>query len=366
MHNRYRVQGGEERAVELQLRALARAGVEHEALFRDSGSLGSPRAAAAMLAGGSDPDDVTRAARELGATVVHCHNMHPLLGPRALAAARATGARVVLSLHNFRLFCAIGTSFRDGAPCFRCRDRLTLPGLALNCRGSVPEAVVYATALARHQPAVLESVDRFLAPSRYAVGQLVRLGLPAGKVEALPHYLPEERLAERSSADGGAFALAAGRLAPEKGLETAIEAARIAGIPLKIAGAGPSAAGLESQIQRTGAPAELVGRVDVRPLLAEAAFCVVPSLGGETFGLAALEAMGAGVPVVASRTGALPELVGEERCVPRGDPEALAAAMAALWRDPDRRRAEGDALIARARERFGEERYLRGLLAAYA
>jgi glycosyltransferase involved in cell wall biosynthesis len=365
IHNRYRVQGGEERAVELQLHALERAGVEYGTLFRDSAEVGPARAAAAMVGGGDEPDAVAAAARELGASVVHCHNMHPLLGPRALAAARETGAGVVLSLHNFRLFCAIGTSFRDGAPCFRCRDRVTLPGLALNCRGSLPEAAVYALALARHQPAVLDSVDRFLAPSRYAAGQLVRLGLPAGKVDVLPHYLPADRVAERSSADRGTFVLAAGRLAPEKGFETAIAAARIAGIPLKIAGAGPLAAQLEAEVQTTGAPVELVGRVDLRPLFAEAALCVVPSLGGETFGFSALEAMGAGVPVVASRTGALPELVGDEHCVPRGDPEALAAAMTALWRDPGRRRAEGDALIARARKGFGEERYVADLLGLY-
>jgi glycosyltransferase involved in cell wall biosynthesis len=366
IHNRYRAVGGEERAVELQVRALERAGVPHRLLLRDSAPLGSARAATAMLRGGDEPEAVADAARELGATVVHCHNMHPLLGPRSLVAAREAGARVVLSLHNFRLFCAIGTAFRDGAPCFRCRERLTVPGLALNCRQSVPEAVVYAIALARHQPAVLDSVDRFLAPSRYAVGQLVRLGLPAARAEPLAHYLPDERVAERSSADRGTYAVAVGRLAPEKGLETAIEAARMAGVPLKIAGAGPLAVRLEGQVERTSAPVELLGRVDVGPLLAEAALCVVPSLGGETFGYSALEAMGAGVPVVASRTGGLPELVGEERCIPRGDAQALASAMGALWRDPERRRSEGDALIARVRERFGEERYVSDLLAVYA
>jgi glycosyltransferase involved in cell wall biosynthesis len=92
----------------------------------------------------------------------------------------------------------------------------------------------------------------------------------------------------------------------------------------------------------------------------------VPTRGAESFGFVALEAMGAGLPVVATRAGALPELLGEERCVPRDDPDALAAAMRALWDDPGRRRAEGDALIARARERFSEARFREALLDFYA
>jgi glycosyltransferase involved in cell wall biosynthesis len=80
---------------------------------------------------------------------------------------------------------------------------------------------------------------------------------------------------------------------------------------------------------------------------------------------AALEAMAAGVPVVASRTGALPEILGDERCVPRRDPDALAAAMSRLWRDPGLRRAEGEVLRARSRESFSERRYMRDLLAFY-
>jgi glycosyltransferase involved in cell wall biosynthesis len=75
--------------------------------------------------------------------------------------------------------------------------------------------------------------------------------------------------------------------------------------------------------------------------------------------------MAAGVPVVAARSGSLPELVGAERCVRRRDPDALAAAMRTLWDDPERRRADGDALLARARERFSERRYVDQLLAVY-
>src|SRR5687767_12207754 len=148
VHNRYRVEGGEERAVELQLAALERAGIPHTLLERSSSGASRLRAARALLRGGIDEHEVAAAAGALRADVVHVHNMQPLFGPRSLAAAHTAGARVLMSLHNLRLFCAIGVAARDGGPCFRCHHRLTLPGLVLNCRESLPEAAVYAAALA--------------------------------------------------------------------------------------------------------------------------------------------------------------------------------------------------------------------------
>jgi glycosyltransferase involved in cell wall biosynthesis len=363
LHNRYRLRGGEERAVELQLAALDRAGIEHTALFRDSSESGSARAARAMIRGGENEGEVAEAVRELGATVVHVHNMNPLFGPRALRAARDAGARVILHLHNYRLFCSIATCFRDGEPCFRCRGRFTLPAVALNCRGSLPESAVYAAALSKHQPAVLDAVDRFVTPSEYARGQLACLGLPADRVTVLPNYVTG--FAERSRAGEGTYAVAFGRLSVEKGFDIAIEAARLSGVQLKIAGDGPLAAELAA---RPG-PVELLGRLDppeLAALLEGAAMAVVPSVGGDVMPFAALEAMAAGLPVIASRSGSLPEIVGAEHCVPRNDPHALADAMSALHADPQRRRAEGDAALARARERFGEARYVEGLRKLYA
>jgi glycosyltransferase involved in cell wall biosynthesis len=368
LHNRYRVEGGEERSVELQLRALANAGVEHRLFERRSGDTGRARAATAILRGGAAETEVAAAVRELGADIAHAHNMQPLIGPRGLAAAGEAGARVVLHLHNARLFCAIGVAARDGGPCFRCRGRNTIPGLVLNCRGSLPEAGVYAAGLAAHQPLVFDSVARFVAPSRWAAGQLANLGVPAERLDVLPHYLPETDVATGSRAHDGRYALAAARLSAEKGLDTAIEAAALAGLPLRIAGEGPAADELAELVSRLGAPVELLGRVertDMPGLLAGAAMLVLSSYYHEFSPFSVLEAMAAGVPVVATRSGGVPELIGAERCVPRGDPHALADRMRALWEDPGRRREEGEALLARVGEHHSEERYMRELLEIY-
>jgi glycosyltransferase involved in cell wall biosynthesis len=368
LHNRYRIEGGEERSVALQQAALRRAGVDCRSLERRSAELSRGRAAAALLRGGDEPNRVAAAVRQLGADVLHAHNMQPLFGPRGLAAGRAAGARVVLHLHNARLFCAIAVASRDGGPCFRCRGRFTLPGLVLNCRGSLPEAAVYATALSKQLPQVLEAVDRFVAPSRYAVGQLALLGLPADRLEPLPHYLPAEAFAERSAAAKGGYALVASRLSEEKGIDTAIEAAALAGVPLRVAGEGPAAAELAALARRSGAPVEFPGRLGrerLAELLAGAAMVVMPSRYHEFAPYSALEAMAAGLPVLASRLGGLPELVGPERCLPPNDPPALAARMTELWKRPDLREHEGEALLRRARQRHSEDIYVERLLDLY-
>src|SRR6188472_175775 len=180
LHNRYRVPGGEERVVE-ELAWLVREhlGEAVEVLERDSAAVGRAEAAAGLLAGGLHPGEVAAAVRRTGARVVHAHNVNPTLGWRALAAARAAGARVVLHLHNYRLVCAVGTCFTHGQDCTRCHGRNTLPGVALNCRGgSVAEAAAYAASLSLWQGQIAAQADRFLVPSAFALRRLRELGAP--------------------------------------------------------------------------------------------------------------------------------------------------------------------------------------------
>jgi glycosyltransferase involved in cell wall biosynthesis len=332
VHNRYRVTGGEERAVD-DLLWLVREelGEPAELLARDSATLGRSRAAVALLRGGLQPDDVAAAVRRTGARVVSAHNVNPAFGWRALAAARGARARVVLHLHNYRLVCAVGTCFNSrGEDCVRCRGRNTLPGVRLNCRGTGAEAAVYGASLALWQRRLAAQADAVVVPSRFAAARLQTLCAPLdpARVHVVPHVV--RSFASESSADAGQYVLVASRLAPEKGVDVAVAACRLAGLSLVVAGDGPEAERLRSHGVR------FAGRVDdaeLADLRAGAGLAIFASRAAETFGLAAAEAMAAGVPVVASDVGALPDLVARDDLVAPGDVEALAAAARARFGD---------------------------------
>ena len=337
--------GGEERAVE-DLAWLIRTelGDEASVLTHDSARLTSRRAAAALLAGGLRPRTVADAVRASNARVVHAHNVHPSFGWRALAAAREAGARVVLHMHNYRLVCAVGTCFTRGQDCTRCHGRNTLPGLALNCRGSRAEAVVYGAALSLWQRRLVESVDAFVVPSSFALARLRDLGAPLGdRASVIPSV--QRAFAERSSAGDGGYALAAGRLSPEKGFADAIAACAQAGVPLVVAGDGPQAAELHAL---AGPDVRFTGHVSPGELAAlrrGAALAIVPSRYAEILPLAALEAMAAGLPVVAARAGGLAEAVPAEGLYEPGDIVGLADRARALFADSD----AGERALAAAR-----------------
>ncbi|BAS27135.1 glycosyl transferase family 1 [Limnochorda pilosa] len=212
--------------------------------------------------------------------------------------------------------------------------------------------------------------------------------LPADKTLVLPNGVEPDELAVPADEDLAAFRrmhaapdqtliLAMGRLVPEKGFDVLLDAFRLVldrfpRAKLVIAGEGPHRAALEERAGRLGvAPHVYFKGFAADPvrnrLLHVADVAVFPSTY-EPFGIVALEAMGAGLPVVASRCGGLPEVVehGETGLlVPAGDPAALADALVPLLLSPGLREHLGRRGRERVAARFGWRRVAERTLEEY-
>lgn len=367
LHNRYRTAGGEERYVAQLVELLGRRAGSVTLIESESTSMGRAAAARALLHGGANAEAVGEAVRESGAEIVHAHNIHPAFGWRSLAAAREAGAAVVLHLHNYRLFCAVGVAFRDGRDCVECAPRRMRAGVRHNCRGSRAESAAYAIGLGRWQDEVIANVDLFVSPTRQLADDLRELGFDL-PIEVLPTWLPDADFADRSRCGDGAYGLIAGRLTEEKGVLVAVEAAARAGVPLKIAGEGPALEAARALAAERAAPVEFTGLLGGQAMVAArlgAAFAVLPSTWREVLPFAALEAQAGGLPLIVSDRGGLPELTDPELVFASGDASQLAERMRLMFEDLEFREAAGERARERAREKFGEAVFLSGLSAVY-
>jgi len=245
-------------------------------------------------------------------------------------------------------------------------DRLTLRGLGLWARAAgVPSTVIahervdgvlrafsplgpWEAQLAadRHNATTAKRFDRVVTTTRFAAQEFARIGIPTDHVP-LGVDLERFRPVNRPQTDGVPLLVLCSRLSREKRPDLAIEALRVlhrVGCParLVVAGSGPLTASLRRRAR--GLPVEMVGhlsdRSSVAGLLGSADVVLAPG-PVETFGLAALEALACGTPVVAASTSAVAELVegGAGRSA-RPEPRALAAAVGVMLAVPEAQRRQ--------------------------
>jgi len=222
-----------------------------------------------------------------------------------------------------------------------------------------------------------------VCPSRYARERLAGLGVPADRCEVVYAGVGVPPEPPPPPPAGPPSLLSVGALTPQKGQHVLLEAlpallARHPGLTLDVVGEPIFDADrtyAESLRAAAGGPVldghvRFLGRRgDVPELLARATVVVHPAAAPETFGLVPLEAMAAGRPVVATRTGGLPEVVEDGvtgMLVEPGDPSGLAAAIDRLLSDEGLRGRMGREGWRVARERFGLEAMRAGLERALA
>lgn len=320
VHNHYRYAGGEDAVLEAECRLLEGAGhrVSRYARHNDEIREFSPRRRVALLWEATwsriSYREIRALVRRQRPDVVHVHNVVPLITPSVYYACRDERVPVVQTLHNFRLLCPSALLLRNGRICEECPQHSLARSVRHACyRRSRVQTMAVARMLSVHRRMGTwqSKVDAYIALTRSCHRTFAQYGVPAGRLFVKPNFLASPP--EPSSRHQG-FVLFLGRLSVEKGLHTLLRASqRFRDIPLKIAGDGP----LREELRCT-AKANALEHVDLlghRPasecldLLGAARFLVMPSEWYETFGLTLVEAFACGKPVVASRLGAMAELV---------------------------------------------------------
>lgn len=311
--------------------------------------------------------------------VMHVHNTFPLISPAVFRAARGTGTATVLTLHNYRLFCAKAIPLRQGKPCVECLDRRSVvPALRYGCyRDSRLATLPLALSIALHRRLSTwqREVDAFIALTRFQRDTMVAAGLPADRLHIKPHFYPDPP-APLPWQERNSVVVYLGRLSPEKGVRVLLDAWRYWGASaprLLLIGDGPERPNLERMVQEelASGKVEFLGQLPyphVQQLLACARLLVLPSLSFEGFPMVIREAFALGVPVAGSRLGAIASIVEEGRTgvlFKPGDSVDLFRAVQALWSEGSLLQELGRTARTVFEDEYTEEKNHQRLLAIY-
>jgi glycosyltransferase involved in cell wall biosynthesis len=344
VHNRYKIRGGEDESREAEDRLLAGRGHLIREVVLDNRTIQPDSWSVGLKASWSWPcyRQIINEARQWRPDLIDVHNFFPLASPAVHYAARRLGIPSLQTLHNYRLLCPAATFYRDGSPCEDCTQHmLPWPGVVHKCyHRSATHSGAVALMISAHRlmRTWQHAVTLFVAVSDFERRKFVDNGFPDSRVVVKPNFVPDCG----GPGPGGDDFLFVGRLSPEKGISTLLQAASMVqgSFRLNIVGDGPlqpevvAATGLSSRIRYLGRRSQS----EVLDLIGYSRCLIFPSEWYETFGRVAAEAFARGTPVVAANIGAVAEIVDDGRTgvhFEPGDPADLARAIDWTIAHPD-------------------------------
>lgn len=319
---------------------------------------------------------IRRLIREHKPDVAHLHIYYGKLTASILPVLQTEGIPVVHTMHEYRQISPNYTlvhNDRIDEDC--CGMQAWRAALRRFNRGSLSRSALatiewYVSRMIGSQ----RRINRFIAISDFQKRKMADHGVPEEKISRVYNFVePGGVLAKRAELGAGGYFLYFGRIERIKGVFTLADAAAaLPQIKVKIVGEGNAKAELADYLKNKRINnIELVGFTrgdELKKLIRDSLATVLPAEWYEPFGLTVLESFAQERPVIASRMGALPELIGEGNdglLFDPGDADALRTQMQTFMSDPARADAMGKAGLAKLLERFTPDAHYHELIRVY-
>lgn len=169
--------------------------------------------------------------------IVHIHNLFPLISPAILPDCNKAGVPVVMTVHNYRLICPNGLFMTDGKVCEKCRRGREYNCLLNNCEGTLFKSLGYSLRnwFARKKRYFLDNVSMYACLTEFQKRKLIEEGFEEDRIAVVPNMVDRDALSQTDNL--GEYVGFVGRVSPEKGVDTLVEASEnLLDIQFKAAG----------------------------------------------------------------------------------------------------------------------------------
>ncbi len=306
--------------------------------------------------------------------IVHLNNFAHQISPSILDPIKRRHVPIVMTMHDFKLVCPVYSLTRIGRPCELCRRKRFFYCTLFGCmKGSYLKSAVNTIEMYLHHSLlhIYDAIDCFISPSVFLKDKLHDMGF-RGRVVHMPNFVDTRRFSSIQRITGEKV-IYAGRLEPEKGLFTLVEAMRGTNLRLDITGDGSARKTLERLVFDYGPGVNIrfpghVSREELVSSYSGALFAICPSECYEILPFAVIEAFAMGLPVIGARIGGIPELVKDGvtgLTFTPGDSADLRNKIMYLTSHPDFIRKMGENARLLVEERYTKENHYQNLIGIY-
>lgn len=243
--------------------------------------------------------------------IVHLNNIHTQLSPILAELAYNKGIKVIWTLHDYKLLCPRYDCLRNGTtPCEACfTNKVNVIKYTCMKNNRLASILAYLEAKKWTKDKLKKYTSNFICPSRFMKEKMQQGGFDPQKLTLLHNFIDLSK-AKTEYYEKSDYYCYVGRLSPEKGVETLLRAALSFPYKLKVIGGGPLLEMLKTTYNTP--QIEFLGHLaweQLKPLINQAKFCVLPSECYENNPLSAIESLALGTPLLGANIGGIPELV---------------------------------------------------------